>query len=141
VNVLGSTGVVDAKVRTRLLTSINAKLYVLSHRNLLKLCLNIGGGDACKGGSKSELIGLIQARLEALSPNTLASVCVSVGGTGCGGAGNRSSGGPGNVGGIDLSDLSDSEIEELQTRCVDVVRKPNRYDAQLLKLCRILAKL
>jgi hypothetical protein len=140
--ILGPSGVAKVTATSDLLDSINARLDVLSNENLLKLCLDIGGGDACNSGSRSELLGLIQSELDVLGPTSLANVCLSVGGTGCGGgAGTGGPGGGGGGGSGGLSNLSDGEIAALQTRCEDVLDRPRKYDRELIRLCRLIEDL
>jgi hypothetical protein len=87
VGALTNKGVLDASVRSDLIGGIKAKLNVLSKKQLVKLCIGIGGGSGCGSGhSRHQLLGLIDARLTLLSNKRLLGLCVSVGGTGCGGA-------------------------------------------------------
>jgi hypothetical protein len=87
VGALTNKGVLDATVRSNLIGGIKARLSVLSKKQLVKLCIGIGGGTGCGSGhSRHQLLGLIDARLSLLSDKKLLGLCVSVGGTGCGGA-------------------------------------------------------
>src|SRR5438552_13413217 len=87
VGALTNKGVLDATVRSDLIGGIKARLNVLSKKQLVKLCIGIGGGTGCGSGhSRQQLLGLIDARLTLLSDKRLLGLCVSVGGTGCGGA-------------------------------------------------------
>jgi hypothetical protein len=139
--ILGPSGVAKATVTSDLLDGINAKINLLSDEELLKVCLDIGGGDACRSGTRSELLNLIQARLDVLGPTSLANLCVSVGGTGCGGGSGGGGSGGGGGGGGGLSDLSDSEVTALQNRCDDILDNPRRYDRQLIRLCRLIEEM
>jgi hypothetical protein len=141
--ILGPTGVAKATATSDLLYGINAKINVLSEKQLVRVCLDVGGGDACNTGSRSELLKLIQARLDVLGPSSLANLCLSVGGTGCGGGsgGGGDGGGGGGAGGGGLSDLSDREVMALQNRCEDIVDQPRRYDRRLIRLCELIEEL
>ena len=101
VGALTNKGVLDASVRSDLIGGIQAKLNVLSKKQLVKLCIGIGGGTGCGSGhSRQQLLDLIDARLTLLSDKRLLGLCVSVGGTGCGGA----TGGPATIAKIGVLD-------------------------------------
>ena len=137
----------SVSARSDLLNGINAKLVVLSKKDLVKLCLNVGGGSGCGSGDRNMLLGLIDLRLGLLSKTTLARLCLSIG-SGCGGGpgggapggGGRGKptdhdgpgkpdldgGGPGGVGpgggnvGATLASLSDEDQLSLKIKCHDV---------------------
>jgi hypothetical protein len=74
---------------------------VLSKKQLVKLCIGIGGGSGCGSGhSRHQVLNLIDARLTLLSDKRLLGLCVSIGGTSCGGA----TGGPATIAKIGVLD-------------------------------------
>ncbi|ODT09091.1 MAG: hypothetical protein ABS35_43615 [Kaistia sp. SCN 65-12] len=71
--------------KSALLSGIDARIDVLSKRELVRLCLGVGGAASC-GGQREDVIRLVDARLRLLSKEELANVCVNVGAD-CGGKG------------------------------------------------------
>jgi len=71
--------------KSTLLSGIDARVDVLSKRELVRLCLGVGGAASC-GGQREDVIKLVDARLKLLSKDELANVCVNVGAD-CGGKG------------------------------------------------------
>jgi len=69
--------------RSTLLANIDARVGVLSKRELVRLCLGVGGAARC-GGDREQVERLVDARLKLLSRDELAQVCVQVGSS-CGG--------------------------------------------------------
>jgi hypothetical protein len=69
--------------KSTLLAGIDARVDVLSKRELVRLCLGVGGAASC-GGQREDVIKLVDARLKLLSKDELANVCVNVGAS-CGG--------------------------------------------------------
>jgi hypothetical protein len=139
--------------RSNLLNGINAKLVVLSKKDLVKLCLNIGGGSGCGSGHRNTLLGLIDLRLGILSKTSLASLCLSIGG-GCGGGPggggpkpiDHDGGGPGVSGsgggnvGATLASLADEDQLALRIKCRDVLRKPASYNTSVAAICRLIGR-
>lgn len=64
--------------RSTLRGAIDARLAVLTKSELVRLCLNVGGGPRC-GGERRQVEKLIDARLGLLSKRQLANACVSIG--------------------------------------------------------------
>ncbi|WP_073057753.1 hypothetical protein [Kaistia soli] len=71
--------------KSTLLGGIDARLDVLSRRELVRLCVDVGGGSGC-GGSRQRLSELVDARVKLLSKQQLATVCVNIGAS-CGSVG------------------------------------------------------
>jgi len=145
IDVLGRKGLLKGSVTSGLAGGVNAQLEALSTRNLAKVCADVGGGDACGSGNRSELLGLIQTRLDVLPPGTIANLCLSAGGDGCGsargpGGGDDAGPGPGDIPDA-IGNLSDNERAVMKKRCIDVLNTPKRYDAGLYQLCRLLAQI
>jgi hypothetical protein len=152
VKLLGPKGLASATVRSRLLNGIHARVYVLSHRNLVKVCLGVGGGSGCGSGHRSQLLHLIDTRLAVLSNDRLLGLCLSVGGTGCGrlasGGGGGDNGGSGNGGGNNgdnggrddtiLASLSSGDKRLLALNCRSVLEQPARFDRDMVAVCRLL---
>lgn len=140
---------------------------MLSKKDLVKLCLNVGGGSGCGSGDRNMLLGLIDLRLGLLSKTTLASLCLSIG-SGCGGGPggggpggggkptdhdgggpaklDHDGGGPGGVGpgggnvGATLASLSDEDQLALKIKCRDVLRRPASYSASVAAICRLIRR-
>jgi hypothetical protein len=153
VKLLGPRGLASTTVRSRLLNGIHAKVYVLSHKNLVKLCLGVGGGSGCGSGHRNQLLNLIDSRLAVLSNDRLLGLCLSVGGTGCGrmassGGGGGGNGGGGNGGGNNgdnaggddtiLASLSSGDKRLLAHNCRNVLQRPARFDRDMVAVCRLL---
>lgn len=140
--IVGQSGI-GVTAKSSLLNGIDAKLQVLSPSDLLKLCLSVGGGNQkCGSGNRQQKLSLIQVKLKTLGPRTLANLCVSVGGE-CGGANGGGSGGNGgggdnNGGGNHPPILSASSnvIVGDELFCTKILRNPQYYGKQSVKLCR-----
>ena len=165
VGALTNKGVLDATVRSDLIGGIEAKLNVLSKKQLVKLCIGIGGGSGCGSGhSRHQLLGLIDYKLTLLSKKQLLGLCVSVGGTGCGskladtgggggGSGGGGSGGGGGNGGNggnggaghgmvqEIAGLTSGERRELTRKCPSVLYNPAAYSGDAVRVCRVIAQL
>jgi hypothetical protein len=150
VDALNPKGVLQAKARSVLLGGIKAKALVLSKKNLVKLCLGVGGGSGCGDGfSRNRLLGLIDYRLTLLSKKKLLGVCVSVGATGCGSSiasnppeepnppNNPPNTNPPDRNGL-ISSLSDSDQQKLRTNCRKVLDSPSSYNRDMIAVCRLL---
>ena len=155
VKLLGPKGLATATVRSRLLGGIHTKVYVLSHRNLVKVCLGVGGGSGCGSGHRSQLLNLIDTRLAVLSNDRLLGLCLSVGGAGCGrlasggggGGGGGGNGGGGNGSGnhgdngrddIIFASLSSGDKRLLALNCRNVLERPAKFDRDMAAVCRLL---
>ena len=153
-SVLSEGGIL--RVNSRILKSqIKAKITALSTKDLLKVCVGIGGGGGCNTGSRSKLLGLIDTRLGVLSGKQLVSLCLNIGSSGCGivgggtgggggGPGGKGGGGKGGGGAIlpaALAGMSDSEIAVRQRQCKSVLAQPVFYERNLVQLCELLRKL
>lgn len=151
VNALNPKGVLQARAKSDLIGGIKAKALVLSKKNLVKLCLGVGGGSGCGDGfSRNRLLGLIDYRLTVLSKKKLLGVCVSVGATGCGSsiASNPpevpnppnnppNPPNPTSRNGL-ISSLSDSDQQKLKTNCRKVLDSPSSYNRDMIAVCRLL---
>lgn len=135
---LGSGGVITSKTTSRqLLGLIRAKAGVMTKKDLVKVCVGVGGGSGCNGGaSKPKLLG------------QLLGLCLTIGSSGCGARVVGGGGGPGTGGGNGgtpihpiLASMSDAQIAERQRQCRTVLRQPNAYESDLVKLCRLLKSL
>jgi hypothetical protein len=143
---LSSNGVVKANANA-LNRSVKARLAVLTKRDLLKICLTIGGGPACGSGDRAQLLHVIETRLALLQPRQLLSLCLNIGTSGCGivgpgngGGGNAGGGGGGTVPPA-LASMSGAELAERRQQCEMVLKRPFRYEPDLVELCELLRDL
>jgi hypothetical protein len=159
---LDARGALSADAKSDILNGVMAKARVLSPKELARLCLATGGGDAgCGSGNKPRILGLIDARLDVLSDKRLISVCASVG-AGCGGSSpiasvgsipvvsaigaqdapvgsvpdNSSQNGANQI----VAGMSDREVVAYKKRCVNVLRSPQRYESDIISLCRLIKR-
>ena len=136
---LGSGSVLSMDAKSQLLGGIKAKIRLLSHKELVKLCLSAGGGKhACGSGDRSKLLGLVDARLKLLGERRLASLCGSCGG-------NRNGGGSGGTGGGGINSspvagLSSHEVIAYKKRCSNVLQYPQTYDDDIVSICRLIRR-
>jgi len=164
---LNARGALSADAKSDVLNGVKAKARVLSPEELARLCLATGGGDkGCGSGNRPRILGLIDARLAVLSDKRLVSVCASVG-AGCGGSSSIASAGPipgaGAIGAENVpldsvpsgsvpdsslpnganqivANMSDREVVTYKKRCVNVLRSPQRYESDIVSLCRLLKR-
>jgi len=141
--VLSPNEAATATAKSDLLNGIYAKIDVLNKDDLLQVCASVGGGSGCSSGTEQQLLGLITSRIGLLSNTSLASLCVSVGADGCGG------GIPGGVGGVvggvrnpgaTFASLSDEDKAALRIKCIDVIKRPASYEANLVAICRLIRR-
>ena len=97
--VLTPNEVATATARSTLLDGIYAKLDVINKDDLVKVCLDVGGGTGCGSGTQNQLLGLVNTRLGLLSNTGLLNLCLDIGSSGCGASGSGGSGGGGGGGG------------------------------------------
>ena len=161
------SGALSADAKSDILKGVMAKARVLSPQELARLCLATGGGDkGCGSGNKPRILGLIDARLDVLSNKRLVSVCTSVG-AGCGGSSSIArigsepvigAIGAENVPGSSVPDasgrnnslpngarqmvgrMSDPEVVAYKKRCVNVLQSPQRYESDIVSLCRLIKR-
>jgi hypothetical protein len=164
---LDARGALSADAKSDILNGVMAKARVLSPEELARLCLATGGGDkGCGSGNKPRILGLIDARLDVLSDERLVSVCASVG-AGCGGSSSIARVGSipvaGAIGAQDapvgsvlssnvpdtssqnganqiVAGLSNREVVTYKKRCVNVLRSPQRYESDIVSLCRLIKR-
>ena len=133
--VLTPNEVATATARSTLLDGIYAKLDVINKDDLVKVCLDVGGGTGCGSGTQNQLLGLVNTRLGLLSNTGLLNLCLDIGSSGCGSSGSGGSGGGGGGGGGDIGNtvasLSDVDQAALRIKCRDVVRQPTHYSANI----------
>lgn len=164
---LKARGALSADARSDILNGVRAKARVLSPEELARLCLAAGGGDGgCGSGNKPRILGLIDARLAVLSDKRLIGLCASAG-AGCGGpssiakpgsipmagatgAENAPAGPVPSSGMADnslpnganrmVSGMSDRDVVTYKKRCINVLRSPQRYESDIVSLCRLIKR-
>ena len=114
---------------------------MLNEDDLLKVCVNVGGGTGCGSGTQNQLLGLINTRLALLPNASLLSLCLDLGSGGCGteaigGGGGAGGGNPGAT----IASLSDADQAALKIKCRDVMRRPSNYTASIIEVCRLLIR-
>lgn len=148
-----SGGGIKVKVKTHLLGGTQVKADALSKEGVANVKASTGlldtrakAGVLNKDGVASAKVSIgslnTRAHVNVLSNDNLANLGVSIGGES--GKGSHHSGGNGKpvaTGGGVLGNLSDAEIAALQVRCVDILKRPARFDAQLVALCSILQQI
>ena len=123
------SSVLSVEARSTLLGGIKAKTRVLSPKQLLKLCLTVGGGNqGCQGSNRPAVLGIIDTRLAILKPNQLLNVCVSVGAS-CGN-GYIKKPIP------QIANLSDRNRMDEITTCKSVLHYPQNYESALVRMCK-----
>jgi hypothetical protein len=136
-----------ANANSKLINGINAQARLLNPDQLANLCMAAGGGDSgCGSGSTTQVRATLNANLNNLSSGQLLSLCAGVGG-GCGGSaaipgggigGDPVRGGGGN--GAGLGGMSRGEVVAYKKRCVSVLRSPQRYESDIVSLCRLIKR-
>jgi hypothetical protein len=146
--ILDPKGALSFDGKSDLTNSLMAKARVLSPKELAKLCLSAGGGNkGCGSGNKPQILGLIDVKLDLLNKKQLLGLCVGAG-AGCGGTsitiggGGGDGGGGGNGGGDGggLGGMSRGEVIAYKKRCVNVLSSPQRYESDIVSLCRLIKR-
>jgi hypothetical protein len=147
-----SGGGINVKVKTNLLGGTQVKADALSKKGVANVKASTGlldtrakAGVLNKNGVASAKVSIgslnTRAHVNVLSNNDLANLGVSIGGGSDKGSHSGGNGKPVVTGGGVLGNLSDAEVAALQVRCVDILKRPARYDAQLVALCSILQQI
>ena len=147
---LNSDDKLGADVNSQLISGIKAQARLLNPDQLANLCMAAGGGDSgCGSGSTTQVRATLNANLSNLSSGQLLSLCAGVGG-GCGGSSasipddGGIGGGPvrggGNNGNGGLGGMSRGEVVAYKKRCVSVLRSPQRYESDIVSLCRLIKR-
>ena len=111
----GLTGTVDNTVNgvTGTGTKTTASLDVLGSKDVLRL-------DA-----KSQLLGGIKAKVRLLSHKELVKLCLSMGG---------------GINPSPVAGLSSHEVIAYKKRCSNVLQYPERYDGDIVSICRLIQR-
>lgn len=141
---VGSNGEFSLETRSRMADGISAKAQTLSPNRLAQLCVSAGGDEGCGSGARSQILGIIDNRLAVIGDEQLAGLCLSTGANGCGGDGVPGSsvpdsGAPNGANQI-LAGMSDREVVAYKKRCVNVLRSPQRYESDIVSLCRLIKR-
>ena len=145
--VLGTNDRVSNRARSTPLDGIHGRLESLSDRELVELCLEIEDPTYCSEGdkSKAELVHVIGLGLNKLSEKELAVLCGSL--EGCEGYPSPDTGQSGPVPGAGIKEsdvtrqLDSDERAALGRRCLDILKRPQRHDADLLDLCVLMRRI
>jgi hypothetical protein len=140
---------VGANANSQLINGINAKARALNPDQLASLCMAAGGGDSgCGSGSTTEVRATLNANLQNLSSGQLASLCAGVGCStssaanpiGSNPSGSNPSGSRGLGGANGLGGMSRGEVVAYKKRCMSVLRSPQRYESDIVSLCRLIKR-
>ena len=146
-------GQLGANATSTLINGINARARLLNPEQLANLCMAAGGGDSgCGSGSTTQVRATLNANLRNLSSGQLLGLCAGIGG-GCGGSAAVPVGGGGGIGGDPvrgggngfgggggLGGMSRGEVVAYKKRCSSVLRSPQRYESDIVSLCRLIKR-
>lgn len=103
----------------------------------------LGGDSGCGSGSTTEVRATLNANLQNLSNSQLLSLCAGVGCSTRSAAnplGSNPIGGGCLSGANRLGDMSRGEVVAYKKRCVNVLRSPQRYESDIVSLCRLVKR-
>ena len=133
-----------ANANSQLINGINAQARLLNPDQLANLCMAAGGGDSgCGSGSTTEVRATLNANLQNLSNSQLLSLCAGVGcstSSASNPIGSNPIGGGGLGGANGLGGMSRGEVVAYKKRCVNVLRSPQRYESDIVSLCRLIKR-
>jgi hypothetical protein len=129
--------------RSKAIAAVNVRLGALNQKQLLRLCLSIGGSGSCGGKSAVQLRAIIRTNLDVAPVKVIANVCIAVG-TSCGAPSIRGNNPPvPQTGGNPTirrvtDDSSRMEREGMPKICRAILRGDLNYGPEFRQLCRKL---
>ena len=124
--------------RPRILGIIDARLDVLSNKRLISVCASVGAG--CGGSSPIASVGSIPGAGAIDTDDVVGSLPVGnvpVGNVPVGSVPENSL--PNGASQI-VAGMSDREVITYKKRCVNVLRSPQRYESDIVSLCRLIKR-